>query len=141
MIPKVARVRVVHLVPALNVGGLEKVVLDLVRYTNRSRFGACVICLNESGTLAPSFKNVGVAVESLNCAGRGKWRTLWRLISRLRQIRPHVLHTHNPTPHILGALASLVADIPALVHTKHGRNYPDRFRSVMMNRLASKFTY
>ena len=48
------RVRVVHLVSALNVGGLEKVVFDLTRLTDRNCFAPRVLCLREPGELAAS---------------------------------------------------------------------------------------
>ena len=46
---------VVHLVTSLAIGGLEKVVLDLVRHRTRNRFGARVICLDRSGVLQQAF--------------------------------------------------------------------------------------
>jgi glycosyltransferase involved in cell wall biosynthesis len=51
-----------------------------------------------------------------------------------------VLHTHNPSPHAAGALARLRTQIPVLVHTKHGRNYPGEWRRVLVNRGVSWLT-
>jgi glycosyltransferase involved in cell wall biosynthesis len=100
-----------------------------------------VLCLQEMGTLAGRLEALGVPVESLDCPGLPKVRTLFRLTRRLSTLRPDVLHTHNPTPHLFGSLAGRLLGVPAIVHTKHGRNYPDRFRAVSVNRLASALTH
>lgn len=131
------RVRVVHLVLSLDVGGLEKVVLDLARHVDPTRFATRVLCLRDGGPLRPRFEGLGVPVDSLGRRDLPKGRTLLRLVRWLRQARPHVLHTHNPSPHLFGALAARAAAVPVLVHTKHGRNYPDSPRAVAWNRLAS----
>jgi sugar transferase (PEP-CTERM/EpsH1 system associated) len=131
------RVRVVHLVSSLNIGGLEMVVLDLARLSDRARFDVRVVCLQEKGALAPRLEGLGVPVDSLDCPDLARGRTTVRLLRRLRQLRPHVIHTHNPNPHVFGSLAAWGARVAVLVHTKHGRNYPDQFRAVLLNRLAT----
>jgi sugar transferase (PEP-CTERM/EpsH1 system associated) len=131
------RVRVAHLVLGLGVGGLEKVVLNLARRTDRRRFETRVLCLQQGGALRARFEDMGIPVDSLDLPRLPKARTLVRLVRWLRQARPDVLHTHNPTPHVFGALAARAAGVPVVVHTKHGRNYPDSFRAVAWNRLAS----
>lgn len=129
--------RVVHLVSALNIGGLEKVVFDLVRLTDPQRVTVRVVCLGKAGHLESAFHDLGVRVESLDVLGKGTLKATLALARWLRAERPDVLHTHNPSPHVVGALAAKLAGVGMLVHTKHGRNYPgDRWR-VRLNRMAA----
>ena len=65
---------------------------------------------------------------------------LVRLLRRLRALRPDVLHTHNPKPHLLGALVRRLASIPVLVHTKHGRNDLYPARTAFYNRIAASLS-
>jgi glycosyltransferase involved in cell wall biosynthesis len=113
------------------------VVLNLAQHHDRATFDLRVLCLGETGTLAPRFEALGVPTEGLHCPPGALRQTVCRLTRRLRQLRPHVLHTHNPSPHIFGALAACAARVPVLVHTKHGRNSPDVRRKVALNRWAS----
>jgi sugar transferase (PEP-CTERM/EpsH1 system associated) len=133
-------IAVVHLVSGLNVGGLEMVVLNLVRHCDRDQFRPTVLCLQEKGLLAPSFANLNTNVESLDCSTLPKAQTLYRLVRRLRKLRPHILHTHNINPHIFGAIGARISGVPFVIHTKHGRNYPDRPVAVFKNWFASCFT-
>jgi sugar transferase (PEP-CTERM/EpsH1 system associated) len=133
-------IRVVHLLSTLHVGGLEKFVLDLARLTDHRCFDVRVLCLLEKGPLEKDFVAAHVPVDSLDCQNASKLPTLVRLVDSLRRLRPHVLHTHNPNPHVFGTPASRLAGIPVLIHTKHGRNYPKLRRSVLINRLASHFS-
>lgn len=131
--------RVVHVVTSLAIGGLEKVVLDLVRYRTRDVFGARVICLDASGTLQQGFAELGVPVESIGTTGSVPARIL-KLARRLRQLRPHVLHTHNPQAHLHGTLAARLAGVPVVIHTRHGRQYLGRQPLAAISRLASRWT-
>jgi sugar transferase (PEP-CTERM/EpsH1 system associated) len=131
------RLNVVHLVLSLNVGGLEKVVYDLVRRADDSRLAVRVVCLGPIGEWGPKFEALGVPVESLDVLNRGTWGRTLAVARRLRELRPDVLHTHNPAPHLVGALASRLAGVPVVIHTKHGRNYPGNRKWVWANRLAA----
>jgi glycosyltransferase involved in cell wall biosynthesis len=130
-------VRVVHLVSTLNMGGLEKVVYDLVRCSDRQQFSMHVLCLGEVGDLGPKFEEIGVTVEGLGVLDCGILRCAMAVARRLRVLQPDVLHTHNPAPHLIGAIAACISGRPAVVHTKHGRNYPKIKKKVFGNRLAS----
>jgi len=132
---------VVHLVLSLNVGGLEQVVYDLVSRADSERFAVRVVCLSEIGEWGPRFAALGVPVESLNVLHLGTWGRMLAVARRLRELRPDVLHTHNPAPHLVGALAAQLAHVPVVVHTKHGRNYPGIRKWVWANRLAAWLTH
>ena len=132
-------IRVVHVVTTLNVGGLEKVVLDLVRCRTRALFDAHVICLDTAGAVERGFREQGVQVETIGTDGSVPRRIL-RLARRLRHVRPHVVHTHNPQAHLHGAWAARMAKVPVVVHTKHGRGVAEGRLVGTFSRLASAWT-
>ena len=47
-------------------------------------------------------------------------RAFVQLVRLLRQVRPDILHTHNPKPGILGRIAGRLARVPLVVNTQHG---------------------
>jgi sugar transferase (PEP-CTERM/EpsH1 system associated) len=130
-------ISIVHIVWTLDVGGLEQVVLDLTRRRDETRFTSRVICMAEPGALAPQFTAAGVALESLGPSTLSSGARLWRLIRRLQQLRPDVVHTHNVKPHIHGTIAAKLAGVPVVVNTKHGRNYPSSRLALSVDRMLS----
>lgn len=132
-------VKIVHLVLGLNVGGLERMVLRLLAYTDRARFSPSVCALDAPGVLAPELDRLGVPLTVLP-RRRGLDACLpMRLASWLRREGAQLVHTHNASPHLYGALAARLAHI-RVVHTKHGRNAPDVPRKVLVNSFASALT-
>lgn len=131
---------VVHLVTTLNTGGLEQLVLDLVRRCDRSKISPHVICLEVAGDLDAAFRAAGVVPKPLHMDGMSLPSRVWRLAGELRALRPHVLHTHNTGPHLLGMLAGKIARVSIHVHTKHGRNLGNQAKVALINRVASRFT-
>lgn len=47
-------------------------------------------------------------------------RSFWDLLRILRQLRPDVLHTHNPKTGVLGRIAGRLTGVPVVVNTCHG---------------------
>jgi glycosyltransferase involved in cell wall biosynthesis len=126
---------VVHVVAALEVGGLERVVLDLATHADRTRVTPRVVCLERPGALAPRFLAAGIPVD---CVPRtpGMPRRILRLARLLRDIGADVMHAHNVKAHLHGVLAARLAGVPVSVSTKHGRNFPTTSLSRAANRLA-----
>jgi glycosyltransferase involved in cell wall biosynthesis len=116
------------------------VILSLVEHMDRARFRPVVLTLHEGGPLADRIRAFGVPVETVGAAGLTGLPLVRRLAARLKFHRADVLHTHNPAPHQHGAAARVLAGVPVLIHTKHGRNnFPTRARR-WAEQLAGRFT-
>ncbi|XXX76788.1 glycosyltransferase [Sorangium sp. So ce134] len=140
--------KVAHVVLSLNVGGLERVVLRLLERTARDRFAPIVCALEEPGALAEELARLDVPLVVLPRRPGLDPGLPVRLSAWLRREGIRLVHTHNPGPHLYGALAAGLARAaglpggggPRVIHTKHGRNYPKQKRKVLVNRLAAALT-
>ena len=45
---------------------------------------------------------------------------LFELVGLFRELRPDIVHTHNPKPGVYGRIAARIARVPAIVNTVHG---------------------
>ncbi len=142
-----AGLHVVHGVLSLELGGLERVVLDLVRAGNDQGYRSSVVCIDQRGRLAETAEALGARVHCLDAARdrAGASRSARALFA---QIRPDLLHTHQ-----IGALwhlgRALESDHVAVVHTEHSdhprlaRGFAARCRSRLRwyrsGRLAQRF--
>ena len=128
--------RIFHLVRSLGYGGLETVVIDLIN-GSRDRHDCFLGCLIEKGE---RFNKADVKGSWTGDLGRkSRVRVLFDLYHFLKRNRIDIVHSHNMEPHFYGAITGFAAGVP-VVHTKHGRNFPDDLRRVRLNRLLAGFS-
>lgn len=113
------RLHVVHGVLSLDVGGLERIVVDLVRTGRQRGHKVSVLCLSTRGLLADAVEEEGGDVICLNKPAGLKRQYISHGAAALAELLPDVLHTHQ-----IGALwylgsAAKRLGIPAVVHTEH----------------------
>jgi glycosyltransferase involved in cell wall biosynthesis len=128
---------ITHVVENLNRGGLERVVLDLVKLQHQQGYRCQVVCLFERGALAHELDALGIPVHA---CGKRKGLDLAALSRARRLIRAHatdVLHTHNAVAHYLAVLASLGLGLGRIVNTRHGMGGMRRWdRAEMLYRVG-----
>ena len=130
-----------HVVADLEVGGLQRVVEMLCSLSDRTRFSPQVICLNRIGDIGDAVVRAGVSVELLSGPKDEPDRLApIRLARVLRRERPAIVHTHNTQAMLEGVLAARLARVKRVIHTDHGRLYPDRRSYVLAERLMSHLT-
>jgi glycosyltransferase involved in cell wall biosynthesis len=130
--------RVLHIVLGLEIGGLEAFVLDLTK-SYRDSVDSVIVCLRGSGQVMAK-DTQHATIINMEGPESFSWRIVWRLSRLIRDQNIDLVHTHNPGPHLYGALAGRLSGKPVL-HTKHGRNYPDKPRKVVLNRIATLLTH
>jgi len=115
-----AGVNITHFVESLDRGGLERVVIDLVRAQRDAGYRCQVVCLFETGALAPELLELGVPV--LSCGKRRglDLRAIFRARRFLRRHATEILHTHNAISHYYAVLASRGLRLRRVVNTRHG---------------------
>ena len=116
----VAPMNITHFVENLNRGGLERVVLELVKLQHQQGHRCQVVCLFESGSLAHELTALGIPV---GVCGKRPGLDMRALARARRMIRTHateVLHTHNAVVHYQAVLASCGLGVRHVINTRHG---------------------
>ncbi len=129
-------VNVLHIVLGLQVGGLEKFVLDLIdNYPPGIK--TFIVCLEGNGELGKQY-NLLEIVELHKEPGISL-KIIQQLVAIIKELDIDIIHTHNPSPHFYGAIAGFLTRRP-VIHTKHGRNYPTDNKKVLLNKISSLLT-
>lgn len=130
--------RIVQLVETLQTGGLERIAVDLALSQKNAGHTPILYCMFAAGALSEEATKAGIPVFEFHKKPGFSVRMLLMLARQLRRDAPDVLQTHNPGVHHYGALAALIARVPVVVNTRHGRStsfgrvLPERyFRAVM----------
>lgn len=128
---------IVHVLGSLHVGGGERIALLLGQRHVGEGHRVAVVSLEQppGGGLFAEFAQAGITVHTVP-KGPGFDSSLFpRLYSKFREIRPDVVHTHNPPPQIYAIGPAKLAGA-RVVHTKHGP-HPDTWHRLWLRRAGA----
>ncbi|EPE2669116.1 glycosyltransferase [Vibrio parahaemolyticus] len=113
---------VLHVVQHLAPGGLETLVLDMLRFAE-PRHDVFVVSLEgaKSQSLAKWAKltEYKSQLHFLNKQPGFSVKTLGTLTAMIKGMKPDVVHTHHIGPLLYGGIASRLAGVPVIIHTEH----------------------
>jgi glycosyltransferase involved in cell wall biosynthesis len=115
------RVRVVHCIDGLGVGGTELNMVRTLEHLDRERVEATVVALNAEGPLRPRLDATGLAVHAFpipNLYGPRAMRQLARLAAHLRSVRADVVHCHDMYTNAFGVAAARLAGVPLVIASR-----------------------
>jgi sugar transferase (PEP-CTERM/EpsH1 system associated) len=133
------RIKILHVLDSLGIGGMERVVIDVVNGLDPTVFAQTVCCISRKGEAAH------LLPEGAPCIDLGKGARADRLmplkIARvIREEQPQIIHTQSWSG-IDTAIALLFKRGPRLVHSEHGRNLPYIHFEPLKRKLARRCLY
>jgi glycosyltransferase involved in cell wall biosynthesis len=117
------KIKVVHVITGLDVGGAEMMLYQLLAHINRTQFDSEVISLTDIGLVGQKIQSLGVPVRALgmNRNGLPSPMLIPRLARWLREMRPQVVQTWMYHADLVGTLAAwLAGDLPIIWNIQHG---------------------
>lgn len=109
--------KIVHVVYSMEMGGAESLVAQLCRLQRRFGHEVTVFAQSNLGTLGETLRSEGFRVD---VPGTGNpLRTLPRYLRAFRELRPDVVHCHNPAPTMQAAIAARLAGTKRIISTRH----------------------
>ncbi|OUR85153.1 hypothetical protein A9Q75_00180 [Colwellia psychrerythraea] len=111
---------VVHLIPSLEVGGMERLVSDLA--IGRTTGKTSILCLNTLGALGEQIEN-DISIEVLSIP-KNLLIATFLVYKRLKKLKPDVIHCHNLQAHFFGGICAKLLPKTQVVLTKHGQHIP-----------------
>jgi sugar transferase (PEP-CTERM/EpsH1 system associated) len=136
--------RVAHIVLSLDCGGLERMVLGLVRAGCARGQKVSVVCLEHLGALAAQAEQAGAHVLCADKRPGLRPRTVGRLKAIFRELAPDAVHTHQIGALLYAGPAARRAGVPVIIHTEHGNHlkglapWHRRVRARLLWRLAAR---
>lgn len=116
-------IKVVHITLSMGTGGIENLILELCKKSNRDIFDLSVICLDSAGDLFQDLQSLGVGCFVEKRKPGFDWRLILRLASLFRKLNVDVVHSHNQACAFYAGCAAFLARIPVSIVTEHSRNY------------------
>lgn len=109
------RVRVLHVIDSLDLGGAQEALENLVKYRNRDLFELRVVSMHRVGVYGHRIERHGVRVGGLSAS---KYLPLYMLnLPRLiRGFRPHIAHCHLTWSNLIAKPLCRLAGVPVLIN-------------------------
>ncbi|HHF0485382.1 TPA: glycosyltransferase [Vibrio diabolicus] len=132
---------ILHVVQHLAPGGLETLVLEMLRFAqpNHSVF---VVSLEGSKAQALQCWSKLSAYQGqlhfLNKKPGFSGTTISKLTSMLKGLKPDVIHTHHIGPLLYGGIAARLAQVPVIIHTEHDAWHLNNRKSARLQSLLLK---
>ncbi len=133
------KIRVLHVLDSLGVGGMERVVVDVVNGLDQSQFEQTVCCLSREGESARLLRD-GARCIDLGKGERGDYLMPLKIARVIRREAPGIVHTQS-WPGVDAAMARLMAGNARLIHSEHGRSYPNLHSEPLKSKVARRFVY
>ena len=133
------KIKIIYIIPTLDMGGAERLLVDIVKNLNQERFASKVVCLKKFGFWGIELKKLGVP---LILAGRREklgLSTFFNLVKILKSQKADIVHTHLFGADVFGIMAAKLAGVKVIVSTEHNLNYQENFFKKFIKRYTNIF--
>ncbi len=138
------RIRVMHIIGDLEIGGAQTSLVQLLENLDRECFDFQVISLKDGGSLAALLEPLGVPAYSIGMdRDLASLRALPPLVRKVRSSLPDIIHAWLYHANLISGLAALLGGRPSLVWSiRHGRLDPDldRRSTIRVARVGAKLS-
>jgi len=117
--------KVMHVFNRLGVGGMEKVMADIIVRFDSAVITPVVCCITDKLFYGKQIEKNGIKVVIVSDEDRRFLpRRIFALAKLFKDEKIDIVHSHSGV-YRDAALAAMFAKIPVIVHTDHGKFYPD----------------
>jgi len=137
--PNERPLRVMFVITSMPVGGAEKLLVEIIRRMDRSRFAPELCCLKEPGPLGEELEGE-LPIHTGFIKKKTDPRILWRVYRLMRRRRPDAVITVGTGGDKMfwGRLCGWLARVPVIASALHSTGLPDRVE--LPNRLLAPLT-
>jgi glycosyltransferase involved in cell wall biosynthesis len=122
--PEHEPLHVAYVIKAMDVGGSQTHLLQVLRLLDRRRFRPSFFCLTGTGGLLDQVRALDVPVFAPEAAGAFKGTSFVKrvgaLTSQLRRQRPDIVHNYLLRANLVGSISARLARVPVVLCSKRG---------------------
>ena len=120
------KTRIMHLTYDMGIGGTEQVIKNLIEGSDPDLFEMSIFCIEQPvGPFGEMMLEQGIDITSYQRRAGFDLKLVQAIRKHIKQSAIDILHCHQYTPWVYGALAS-IGTKKKVILTEHGRFFPDR---------------
>ena len=131
-------VKICHMLDNLNVGGLEKIAIDII--LSLKGYEHQMWCLKGKGAMADLLEAKGIIVREFNFEGGLSISSMSKLVRELKKEHFSIIHSHGLFPSVWARIAAVFARVPIRIVHCHSTYYGLYMRERVRLRILSYFT-
>lgn len=131
---------ILHAIPHLDVGGAERMLVEVLPRLKGERFEPHVCCLQKRGQLADLIEDRGIRVHTLGIRNLLDAHRLWRLWHLFGTLGVRILHAHLFVTEAVTLPVARMVGIPVVIATKHNEGSWMRPRHSVLERWLARQT-
>jgi glycosyltransferase involved in cell wall biosynthesis len=137
-----SRLKVLHILAALPVGGAETLLLAALTAADQRSFSYLVCSLSDKGPVGKEMEQAGIEVVSLGRMRHKRFDVgiILRLCRLMRHREVDIVHTHIYHASRYGRIAAVLARVPCVVASFHNVYNTPRFKQHCFNWVLGKVT-
>jgi glycosyltransferase involved in cell wall biosynthesis len=129
------KLKIVHLVTSLEVGGAQHNMLLGLPRLDRDRYEHHIVSIMNRMQMRQQFLKAGIGVHTLGLSNKTDLAVALRLRSLLKQLRPDILHTYLIHGNVLGRIVGRLGGVPVIIGSELTIGQAGR-----LGRLVTKLT-
>ncbi|MFH1878119.1 MAG: glycosyltransferase, partial [Candidatus Omnitrophota bacterium] len=133
------KINILHIIPALGMGGAEKVVFNLCRKIDRQRYSVSVMYWGPGEDFVEAIKATGANVIKIGTERVVSLDTILKTAGIIRELSADLIHTHFMDADLTGFLASKITRTPQIIDI-HSYPFPVKASHCVRYRMMSGFT-
>lgn len=134
------KLKVLYIIWSLGLGGAERVVINLAKGLDKTKFNPLICCLNDKGIFAQELEKEGIKVLELKKTWKFDFTVIKKLTAIIKENRIDIVHTHLWGANFWGRIAAQKAGVPVIVATEHNSDTWKTHLHFMLDRFLARKT-
>lgn len=130
------KIKVLHILHSLRIGGLENGVVNLINNINSIRFEHAICCIDSSVPMAERLTRP-VEMYTLNKGDKKDYLLPFKIAKIIKKVKPDIVHTRNWSA-IDGIVGAKLAGVKHIIHGEHGREASDPIGANIIRKKVRK---
>jgi len=134
------KIKIIYILPSLEVGGAERFNLDLIKYLNPNEFNLKIILFKSKGHWFNELqKNKNIQCFVLAKKSKIDLKNIFQIYNLIKKESPDIVHTQLGGD-LRGRLAAILARVKIIISTEQNINKKENFLYSLLKSLISLFS-
>jgi glycosyltransferase involved in cell wall biosynthesis len=134
------KIKIVYLIDTFYIGGAERLLLDICKNIDKTKFEVYVAAVVCGGSLEQEFRQLDIDVKVFNKKSKLGFGLIKQLRAYLKEIQPQIVHTHLFGADTWGRLAAIFSRVPIIISTEHNINLNENWLKKFLKFVLARFT-